>query len=442
MKSVIENNNKSPEELERIAKIAKEQYLEVRGLLSVIENEQHSDSEQEDTVKEEVIIEERIIDETGLKNEKHNEVLEDDNYQQLDDCLDLSPVIECLEEYDDDIKVMKEPFVKVEIKTEPDIDDMLSPPIFQEDWNYLKSDPDIFNMTSDLPNPYVVLEKLDYASIMKWIKVKKEDRDVNHEMTNKKLIIRKNQKKMLKMRMVAYNRRIKGASYECDMCEFKSKSKNKLAKHLINHKKNLRTNRHKCEFCSESFPRIVHLYQHKRVIHKIPNPEYTTKDYICDLCGKAYGTVSMLKNHLKLTHSTATYQCSYCEIKLKTRVYLERHENDVHLKIRKYACQFCGKCFKRKHGLKNHELRHTSQREVCPICGKNVKILKEHIKFAHETKKEYELVPCPQCGKGFSKYNLQFHIERIHLKVINERTQIRHCLKCDQSFPRVDDLRR
>ncbi|KAL7047899.1 hypothetical protein ACKWTF_003144 [Chironomus riparius] len=445
MKPFIEDNSKSPEELERIAKIAKEQYLEVRGLLSVIENEQHSDSEQDDTIKEEVIIEEHVNAETGLKNDKHDDVLEYDNYEQLDDCLDLSPVIESIEEDDDDnhdTKMIKEPFVKIEIKTEPDIDDMLSPPIIQEDWNYLKSDPDIFNMTSDLPNPYVLLERLDYATIMKWIKVKKEEKDIKPEMSNKMLIMRKNKKKMLKMRMLAYNRRIKGSSYECDMCEFKSKSKNKLAKHLINHKKVSKTNRHRCEVCSESFSRIVHLHQHKKVIHKISNTDYTTKDYICDLCGRAYGTIGMLKSHLKLTHSTTYYPCQFCPMKFKTRVYVERHENDVHLKIRKYACQFCGKCFKRKHGLKSHENRHTSHREICPICGKSVKILKEHIKFAHETKKEQELIPCPQCGRGFSKYNLQFHIERFHLKVINERTQVRHCLKCDQSFPRVDDLRR
>lgn len=446
MKPFIENDGKSPEELEQIAKIAKEQYLEVRGLLSVIENEQHSDSEQDDTIKEEIIIEEILNDETGLKNDdKHDDVLEDDNYQQLDDCLDLSPVIERIEEEEDDyddIKMVKEPFVKIEIKTEPEIDDILSPPIIQGDWNYLKSDPDIFNMTSDLPNPYVLLERLDYATIMKWIKVKNEDKDTKSDMLDKRILIEKNRKKMLKMRILAFKRRIKGTSYECDMCEFMSKSKDRLAKHLNQHKKNFKRTQHKCEFCTESFSRIVHLYQHKKLIHKIANPEYTTKDYICDLCGKAYGTIGMLRGHLKLTHSTTFYACSFCPMKFKTKIYVERHENDVHLKIRKYACQFCGKCFKRKHGLKSHENRHTANREICPICGKSVKILKEHIKFAHETKKEQELIPCPQCGKGFTKYNLQFHIERIHLKVITERTQIRHCLKCDQSFPRVDDLRR
>lgn len=465
LKDSISNHMKkvqhqSTEELERMARIAKEQYLEVRGSITVlkIEDKNVNIEEEEEEIRNPVRKEEILFEE---KNVEMLENIDDMEIEALDDMNDYDDILGSSSYHSEklpklEIELLKKEDFKVEIKTEPDIETFNSS-FIQDDWSYynvtneqsFKNDEDLkgfLNTKSILPNPYVFLERLDYETITKYLRIKDEDGNlikIKSEPTKMKMS-EQHRRKLNKMRKVAFRRRIKGASYQCDLCDFQSKSKNKLIRHFVIHRKKLRNTKHSCEYCKETFNRRVYLREHQRQIHNIIPDNSSNKKFVCDLCGKGFSTITLMKSHVKIIHNTErVLQCSYCPLKFKTKMYLERHESDVHLKIYRYPCPYCGKFFKRKHQLKNHELKHITPPEECKICGKMVKIMQTHIKFVHEMKKKPpELIPCPQCGKGFSKGNLQLHIDRTHNKVIDERTKIRHCLQCDQTFTRVDDLRR
>ena len=122
----------------------------------------------------------------------------------------------------------------------------------------------------------------------------------------------------------------------------------------------------------------------------------------CPSCGKIF-LPHIMKSHMKLVHSIASFKCHDCGKSFKSKTYLKTHQISKHLKI-KFACPYegCGKLLSHRYFLKNHiELVHkTDVRHQCNQCEKSFKVghdLKQHIKAVHEGKK----VQCSFCEKEF-----------------------------------------
>ncbi len=76
-----------------------------------------------------------------------------------------------------------------------------------------------------------------------------------------------------------------------------------------------------------------------------------------------------------------------------------------------YSCRVCGKQFKTRQVLKNHEVIHTGARPYgCDICGRTFNrshVLKDHLR-THTGEKPYH---CNKCGKQFAyKSNMTSHM--------------------------------
>lgn len=113
----------------------------------------------------------------------------------------------------------------------------------------------------------------------------------------------------------------------------------------------------------------------------------------------------------------------------------------IHFPCR-FVCKVCGKFFRRKHQVKEHEQLHNDP-TPCTVCGKLVKNLRTHIKQVHETapKRKSEFQCCVECGQMVSIYNMQHHIDRIHRK-LPIPGKIYPCVHCAVTFVRMNDLRR
>lgn len=130
------------------------------------------------------------------------------------------------------------------------------------------------------------------------------------------------------------------------------------------------------------------------------------KNHVCPYCGVGKTTRQEINKHI-LTHTREKqFQCRQCDHASHNKQALANHVKVVHMKIKNFACQFCGKTFGKSFACKLHERRHTGENiSVCNICGKTFLFEKRLIKHLqlHEQRDvppEPEPVEEPQVDEG------------------------------------------
>lgn len=197
--------------------------------------------------------------------------------------------------------------------------------------------------------------------------------------------------------------------FQCSMCpkRFPSDKKAKLheAVHLPSDQKMV----HPCNYCDKKFSKLVNVQAHIKAVHIGERP------YICEECGKAFGTKGALKEH-QVTHSDEKpFQCSHCPKKFKNLPRLKTHE-DIHNDTL-YVCPHCGLQLNTKRTLKMHMVVHSDHKKFkCQYCGneyKRSKALKNHL-ILHTGLRPYQ---CPFCEKTFANgSNCRSHKKKAHPK--------------------------
>lgn len=127
----------------------------------------------------------------------------------------------------------------------------------------------------------------------------------------------------------------------------------------------------------------------------------------CKECGKQLKTYSNLTQH-KVNHHNGVYTCATCKTMFK-----ERQDYRLHLAShpKEFECTICGKAFNTKVILKNHSIRHQRPQHMCDYCRKRFKL--PHQLKIHIEKKGHQTIQCEKCnGKFRSKKALAKHEEK------------------------------
>ena len=82
------------------------------------------------------------------------------------------------------------------------------------------------------------------------------------------------------------------------------------------------------------------------------------------------------------------YKCTVCPVKFEHPWKIVRHVENIHLKVKKFSCDICGKSYQTKEKLQHHLMTHSGEKPYsCDYCGKgfirNDK-LKDHKRTLHK----------------------------------------------------------
>ncbi|XP_030297761.1 zinc finger protein 436-like [Sparus aurata] len=190
-----------------------------------------------------------------------------------------------------------------------------------------------------------------------------------------------------------------------------------------------------CDYCPKRFNHKAHRNLHVKARHT------GEKTCHCDICGKGYSCISVLKTH-RMTHFDKTFICDVCGKSFYHACHLTRHKL-VHQELRPYQCSTCGKGFTQAANLRSHQVIHTGERQLCSICGKSYRCLKNHIisKHSHELPADElpardTIITCEVCGKKFPNLSQFKAHQRSHT---GEKPF--HCDICGKSY-RLKELLR
>ena len=164
-----------------------------------------------------------------------------------------------------------------------------------------------------------------------------------------------------------------------------------------------------CPTCKKMFSRDMikrHMYTKHSGIKKLT----------CSSCTSWFTTEDDLKLHSQTCKRKKRENviCSICGEIVKSCNF-RLHTLNKHTEKKEEICTVCGKILTSKGSLKKHMETH-QDKKPCPECGLLVRKMKEHMDTVHspEHLKKYQ---CQECGKGFrEKAILNNHNMNVHLR--------------------------
>ncbi|KFB49598.1 Zinc finger protein 208 [Anopheles sinensis] len=154
-------------------------------------------------------------------------------------------------------------------------------------------------------------------------------------------------------------------SLQCATCGKSFATRSHLSAHENVHTKALI---YACAHCDEKFANKT--AKQKHILREHASVETRAKSatkHVCLTCGKAFYSIFYLRDHLKLHADDMPHKC-HCGAKFKLEKYLKRH---MQIHSGKYTCQYCTLAYRCASMLRDHENRHTGNKEFpCDMCSK------------------------------------------------------------------------
>ncbi|CAK9298554.1 unnamed protein product [Gordionus sp. m RMFG-2023] len=124
----------------------------------------------------------------------------------------------------------------------------------------------------------------------------------------------------------------------------------------------------------------------------------------CQICGKQFTYMRLLKRHLKCHSLLKRYLCTYCCKGFNDTFDLKRHTR-THTGVKPYKCQMCDKSFTQRCSLESH----------------NRKLHGLQMKYGYKERRE-KLYVCEECG--FTSNRLDGHVEHLNKFCIKRREKL------------------
>ena len=167
----------------------------------------------------------------------------------------------------------------------------------------------------------------------------------------------------------------KVSDFPCNSCSERFCSKQALQRHKKSSHKKRQVFR--CEDCESVFTSNQTLKAHVQSVH-----EGIKK--VCSMCLKP---VVDLTRHIRDQHKNGDkreYHCDTCGCTFRTNFSLQRHKENVHLKLKAWTCDLCEKSFGEKRDMNRHKhavhfgIKNKLSVWSCPECHIQFKLRREY----------------------------------------------------------------
>ncbi|KAM4031564.1 uncharacterized protein ACNLHF_018979 isoform 1-T2 [Anomaloglossus baeobatrachus] len=173
-----------------------------------------------------------------------------------------------------------------------------------------------------------------------------------------------------------------------------------------------------CKKCDMTFPKRLAFRRHLKSQKHLKSFEVEEVDVICEDCGQAFVTKSLLIRHRAENHAVKRYACTICGIQYDYKSQFIIHQR-AHTGEKPFECDQCGRKFGHKCSLLVHQRRHTKGKTIsCSKCDHRFDTKSQLAK--HEKIHDHEMpIMCRLCGKRFAhkshfmKHKWAFHHEEV-----------------------------
>ena len=138
---------------------------------------------------------------------------------------------------------------------------------------------------------------------------------------------------------------------------------------------------HQCTYCEYSSKQKSNLNKHINGVHR------NLKPFKCSQCDYSCSHKSSLNRHISAIHlKLKPFKCSQCDYSCSHKWHLNRHISSVHKNIRPFRCNICSSSFTDRRSLHRHKqgvhenkshrefrphryCEHNKVKESCAICN-------------------------------------------------------------------------
>ncbi|XP_072858751.2 uncharacterized protein LOC110082593 [Pogona vitticeps] len=192
--------------------------------------------------------------------------------------------------------------------------------------------------------------------------------------------------------LLAHKKHRRKRRHACAQCGLQFCLRGDLLRHRASH---AAEGTFPCGTCSQVFPNKRHLLAHRRE-HARKGPEK------CPDCGEAVGGEAELLRHRAAHAGDRPFTCATCGKSFCWKESLQIHQQQLHVQGGGFPCSLCGRTFSRHGNLLAHQRQHTGELPfACPECERRFATKANLTVHCRLHRSGPRALACLPCGRAF-----------------------------------------